>query len=237
MNATGSVSIRGKWPGIVTLRAGWWKSVARPLNDESPDAVLRTERGSAEFVRRCAEVLIEEGATSVHSPPLMRGTDRMYRNAGFVPHVELLLLERDLRRDVPPMAGAHAATAAERGRAVEIDSRAFSGDWRVGRLGIADSLDATPASEMLFADDGPAFAIIGISTDIAYLQRIAVDPAHQGTGLGRTLLRAAMAWARQQGARTMMLNTQVDNERATQMYRAESFNVLPSRLTIFRFQP
>lgn len=237
MNEGATVTVRGDWPGLVTLRSGWWKAVARPLNDDSQDAILRAERSSVEFVRRCAETLLQLGATGIHSPPLMRGTDRMFRAAGFTPHVELLLLERDLRRNIPPLEGVRVATAEDREAAVEIDRNAFAGDWRVGRLGLADALTATPASTMLFSDDGSGFAIVGISSEIGYLQRIAVDPARQGTGAGRMLLRGALAWARGQGARTMLLNTQLDNERAAHMYRSESFTVLPSRLTIYRFTP
>ncbi|MDX1449576.1 MAG: GNAT family N-acetyltransferase, partial [Acidimicrobiia bacterium] len=69
---------------------------------------------------------------------------------------------------------------------------------------------------------------------VAYLQRIAVDPGDQGAGVGRTLLRGSMAWARRRGARTMLLNTQTDNEKATMLYRSERFTVLSSRLTILR---
>jgi ribosomal protein S18 acetylase RimI-like enzyme len=235
MNAGANVSVRGEWPGLVTLRSGWWKAVARPLNDESSEAVLRAERSTVDFVRRSADTLIGLGATGVHSPPLMRGMDRTFRAAGFAAHVELLLLERDLRRGVEPQEGVHVATATDREQAVSIDARAFMGDWRVGRLGLEDALTATPDSTMLSLDEGNGFAIVGVSTEIGYLQRIAVAPDMQGTGMGRILLRASMAWARRRGARTMMLNTQLDNERATQMYRSESFTVLPTRLTIHRY--
>lgn len=235
MNPGGNVSVRGEWPGLVTLRSGWWKAVARPLNDDSSEAVLRAERSTVDFVRRSADTLIGLGASGVHSPPLMRGMDRTFKAAGFAPHVELLLLERDLRRGVEAQDGVHVATPADHEAAVRIDAMAFTGDWRVGRLGLEDALAATPDSTMLALDEGHGFAIVGVSTEIGYLQRIAVEPGMQGTGMGRVLLRAAMAWARRRGARTMMLNTQLDNERATQMYRSESFTVLPTRLTIHRY--
>ena len=235
MNPGVKVSVRGEWPGLVTLRSGWWKAVARPLNDESAEAVMRAERSTVDFVRRSADTLIELGASGVHSPPMMRGMDRVFRAAGFAPHVELLLLERDLRRGVETQDGVHVATPADREVAVSIDARAFVGDWRVGRLGLEDALSATPDSTMLSLDDGNGFAIVGVSAEIGYLQRIAVEPGLQGSGMGRVLLRASMAWARRRGARTMMLNTQLDNERATQMYRSESFTVLPTRLTIHRY--
>lgn len=235
MNAGGSVTVRGEWPGLVTMRSGWWKAVARPLHEDSADAVLRAERSSVDFVRKCAETLVTCGAVHVHSPPLMRGTDRMFRAAGFVPHTELLLLERDLRTNIGPFEGVHESTEDDFEAAVGVDATAFTGDWRVGRLGLNDALSATPNATMLSLDAGTGFAIVGVSAEVGYLQRIAVDPREQGRGLGGVLLRGAMAWARQRGARSMMLNTQMDNERATQMYRSESFTVLPTRLTIHRF--
>lgn len=235
MNQSGRVSVRGEWPGLVTLRSGWWKAVARPLHDESSDAAIRAERASAEFVGRCAAYLIDFGVEAVHSPPLLGTADRIYRAAGFVDHAQLVLLEADLRSAPREVVGVHPASQAEKDRAGDIDGRAFRGDWRVGRLGLADALAATPDSVMLWPDDGEGFVIVGVSTDIAYIQRIAVDPHDQGRGVGRLLLRGAMAWARRRGARTMLLNTQSDNEKATMLYRSESFDVLPSRLTILRF--
>lgn len=237
MNGAGSVTIRGEWPGSVTIRSGWWKAVARPLNDQSGDAVLRMERGSAEFVRRAAHALVELGAGAVMSPPLMPGSDSTFRRAGFTPYSHLVLMERDLRRDVPDVAGVHEATDAEEAAAIEIDDAAFDTPWRVGRLGLVDAREATPQSIMLWSDDGPAFSVIGIANEIGYLQRIAVHPDRQGAGLGRTLVRGSMGWARRNGARTMMLNTQPENDRAAALYRSEGFRELPSRLSIHRFVP
>jgi GNAT superfamily N-acetyltransferase len=236
MSGEGRVSARGEWPGLVILRAGWWKGVARPRHDHTLDAVLRLERSSPDFVRRCTGWLADRGATTVDSPPLMEGSARVFLQAGFSPHRELLLFERDLRERVQSPADVRTATDDDRIAAAVIDDAAFDGDWRVGRLGLTDALDATLHSVMLFHESGTGFAIVGVSHEIGYLQRVAVEPSHQGRGLGRTLVRAAMAWARARGARTMMLNTQTDNERATQMYRSESFVVLPSRLVIHRHQ-
>lgn len=234
MNQSGQVSVRGEWPGLVALRSGWWKAIARPLNDESPEAAIRAERASSDFLTRCVGTLVDLGVTGVHSPPLMRGSDRMYRAAGFVAHVELSLLEADLRSAPRDVDGVRMASNAERDRAAEVDRRAFSGEWRVGRLGLIDALAATPDSVMLWLDEGTGFSIVGVSAEIAYLQRIAIDPDEQGAGLGRVLLRGSMAWARRRGARTMLLNTQTDNEKATMLYRSESFHVLGSRLAILR---
>jgi [ribosomal protein S18]-alanine N-acetyltransferase len=236
MNDT-AVTVRGHWPGIVILRSGWWKGFGRPLHDDSPDAVLRVDRASAEFVRRSAHTLTDLGAGAVFSPPMMRGSDRVFRAAGFQPNRQLLLLERDLRREIAPNQGPSLSSSDDLIAAARIDAVAFEDDWRVGRLGLVDALDATPHSTLLMVEGGAGFAIVGVSAEVGYLQRIAVDPSRQGRGVGRSLLRGAMTWARGRGARTMLLNTQTDNEKATHMYRSESFVVLPSRLTIHRFEP
>jgi hypothetical protein len=184
MNAGTNVSVRGEWPGLVTLRSGWWKAVARPLNDDSTEAVLRAERSTVDFVRRSADALVDLGVSGVHSPPLMRGMDRTYRAAGFEPHAELLLLERDLRSGVEPQDGVHVATAADREAAVSIDANAFVGDWRVGRLGLEDALTATPNSTMLALDDGKGFAIVGVSTEIGVSPENRSRARHAGHGDG-----------------------------------------------------
>lgn len=237
MSGPTAVAVSGSWPGLVTLRSGWWKGVARPVNDESSDAVLRIERGSVDFVRRAAERLIALGARSVNSPPLFAGTERLFRSAGFLPHLQLAVMERDLRRDVPASEHVHAGARVDLDTAVRIDNAAFPSEWRIGRLGLEDALGATPDSALLFHDRGDGFAIVGVATEMSYLQRIAVDPVRQGQGRGRELVRASLAWARGRGARTMVLNTQLDNERAARMYRSEAFDDLSSRLTIHRFTP
>lgn len=231
------VGVRGTWPGLVTIRSGWWKAIGRPLNDQSTDAVLRVERGSSEFTRRAAEALLAAGATAVNSTPMMPGTGQMYVRAGFAPHTQLLLMERDLRAGVADVDGFHESDEEERIGALDIDEAAFDGPWRVGRLGIEDALAATPEAAMLSPDHGAGFAIVGIAMDVGYLQRVAVHPDDQGTGVGRLLVRASMAWARQRGARTMMLNTQMDNDRAAALYHSEGFRTLTTRLTIHRFAP
>ena len=113
-----------------------------------------------------------------------------------------------------------------------IDSLAFEPDWQIGRLGLVDALGATVQAEILSVGDG--FALVGVSGPVAYLQRLAVHPAAQGKGVGKTLVWIAMRWARSSGARSIMLNTQPDNHRATALYRSMGFEVAAERLTVLR---
>ncbi len=228
----------GAWPGQVVLRRRWAKAHARPWNDELPAAGLRIERGGAEFAEACFEWLTERGCEEVLSVPVHPGSSRLWTASGFSPRVELHLLARSLADPIP---APHHAIRAGGGHGdwtavTAIDNRSFDRFWRVGRLGLADAAAATPRSRLLVADvagEPIGFVIAGISLDTGYLQRMAVDPAVQGRGIGRSLVRAALRWARRRGARTMLLNTQLDNRAATALYRSEGFEILPERLTIY----
>lgn len=238
MSRIGGVSVKGNWPGAVVLRAGWSKAVARPWNDEERAAGLRFERGSWEFVRACTETLFALGAPRVYSAPVHRAGMALWERAGFVPDRQLVLMERSLARPVPPTEPRLETTTGLVEEVVAVDRAAFGPDWQIGRLGLEDALTATVRSRLIIPIGDPgAFAIVGVTGSTSYLQRLAVSPAAQGHGLGRRLLRESMRWARAAGARSMLLNTQPDNERASALYRSEGFELLADRLTVLRADP
>lgn len=236
-----AISARGSWPGRVTLRSGWAQSIARPFNDDTADAALRLDRGSAHFLRTSTEWLFDAGAPSVISTPLHPGMDRVWDEAGFAPFRELLLMERDLSFPTePPIHPIEPGEDDDWEAALEIDRRAFDPEWRIGRHGLEDARDATPTTAFLVSraeDEVTGFSIVGISSVTGYLQRIAVDPRVQGTGLGRSLLRASVEWVGRRQAQTLLLNTQRDNRGAARLYRSERFETLPQPLLLLRSTP
>lgn len=227
----------GAWPGPVVLRRRWAKAHARPWNESFPAAGLRLERGGSDFLEGCFAWLAERGCRLVLSNPLHPNATGIWEAAGFAGHTELRLLARSLVEPIPepshpirPGGGGNDWPAV-----VEIDDRSFDQFWRVGRLGLADAAAATPRSRLLIAEAAGrpvGFAIAGVSLGTGYLQRMAVDPQMRGVGVGRSLVRAALRWARGRGARTMLLNTQLDNGPATALYRSEGFEILPERLVV-----
>jgi ribosomal protein S18 acetylase RimI-like enzyme len=54
---------------------------------------------------------------------------------------------------------------------------------------------------------------------------LAVDPDHQGRGIGRALVEATVAGARQQGARKLTLRVLGSNQRARRLYESCGFQV------------
>ena len=57
------------------------------------------------------------------------------------------------------------------------------------------------------------------------LNGMAVDPGHQGRGVGRALLEACVAGARQRGARKLTLRVLGFNHRARRLYESSGFQV------------
>jgi ribosomal protein S18 acetylase RimI-like enzyme len=61
--------------------------------------------------------------------------------------------------------------------------------------------------------------------DTAVVWNIMIDRAFRRKGLGRELMRRAIAWAREQGLRGVVLETQTNNAPAWRFYRALGFKL------------
>lgn len=239
MNRT--LRVRGRWPGRLTLRKGWAMAQARPWNDHVADAALRLDRGGPAMIGEATAWLHAHQVPSVMSPPLHRPATELWSEAGFGMYRTLHLFERDLSFAIdPPPVPVRAGRPDDWREVMEIDNQAFDPTWRVGRLGLADALAATLRSGYLVATTEPdrvdGFAIVGVSGTGGYLQRIAVRPERQGERLGSSLLLASLAWARGEGAHTMILNTQPENGAAGRLYLRHHFEPLPDSLYIYRHQ-
>lgn len=231
------VRVEGAWPDSVQLRRGWALARARPWNDQVPTtAALRLERGGDRFISTCCQWLAAEGIEEVLSPAVTSEQTRIWRRAGFGDHLELVVFERSLVR--PAASPGHPVVEVlepDFERLARIDDRAFNSTWRVGRRGLEDAAAATSLSSVMVveAGDRPAgFVIVGESGGISYLQRLAVEPGATGRGIGRSLVRSAISWARTRGGRTMLLNTQPENEPAARLYASEGFELQLPRLYV-----
>ncbi|MCB2223416.1 MAG: GNAT family N-acetyltransferase [Actinobacteria bacterium] len=232
------VRVTGDWPAPVALRKGWARADARPWNDAVPLAHLRLQRGNAAFIAECVEAVAELGAPGVLSPPLPESAQRIWREAGFRPHAQLALLRLDLGAARAPDRLVVAGGPADLREALRIDAAAFDEFWRFDRHAMDEAVSSTRRAAIHVvrkAGGGlSGFAVTGVGVTIAYLQRLAVDPASQGKGVGRSLVRAAARWAAREGARSLMLNTQRDNVPAIGLYETEGFEVLSEPLAVLK---
>lgn len=231
--------VEGVWPGLVTLRRGWGKAVARPWNDDITDPTVRLERGSSDFLRSVAHRLAPLGSGSVYSPALYPSATGVWTRAGFEEFDVLNVMECDLGRD---QAAAHPAEVWEHpdwSAVVEIDRLAFDGFWRMSRPGLLEALRATPRSAVLKLNTGTelaGYALVGAQMGLSFLQRVAVAPQYSGRGMGSSLVRSAKTWAKGNAARIMVLNLRPENDRARRLYEREGFRTGSSHLLLLRFE-
>lgn len=113
---------------------------------------------------------------------------------------------------------------------VLLERRCFAPEEAMGADTIGRFLGVGRGTARVLEVDGQ---VAGVALLVATMDRgemrlasIAVDPDHQGEGLGRRLLGDAMEAARDRGARRMILEVRVGNRRAQRLYADEGFDVV-----------
>jgi GNAT superfamily N-acetyltransferase len=192
-------------------------------------------------VQRCIGELRRAGYRAAVTSAMARADQPPFIEAGFVPGDRLRLLVHPL--DELPAAVLTGRVHIQRGRQRDIDSllavdaAAFSGPWRLDRVGVDDALHATPSVHLRVARDAVGtvgYAICGRAGQRGYVQRLAVHPRAQGQGVGGTLLLDGLRWLRRWGARDALVNTQEGNDRSLRLYQRVGFVLQPDGLTVLR---
>lgn len=220
-----------RW-GAERVRVGSWRG-DQGLAYLAP--VAETPPASTTIVRHCCVLLAGQGYREVVTGALGRREQQGFLQAGFEVREELHLLSRALR-DLPRLAAAplRRGHRRDRQRILAVDTLAFPPFWRLDDEGMTEALSATRSARLRVADEEQVmgYAISGRSGTRGYLQRLAVDPAAQGRGLGRALVIDGLRWMRRHGADQVVVNTQVGNQRALQLYLNLGFRLEPSGLAV-----
>lgn len=179
-----------------------------------------------------------EGVHRVLTSALHEAELRPFLASGFTEHERLLLLHHSLR-SIPTTSHpvrVRRAWPRDQAAVLDIDARAFDGFWALDREGLGDAIRATPSSRYRVAGGRGApvngYAVTGRAADRGYLQRLAVDPAHHRSGVGRALVIDALTWLRRAGGRLAVVNTQERNVGALSLYQACGFVLQPVGLTV-----
>ena len=182
------------------------------------------------------ERLLRQGYRSVITAavgPLVR--DLLIRD-GFGIRSELAALSHDLETSRRIRSPGRTRRARQRDLAgvLRVDAAAFAPFWRLDAEGLHEARTATPHSRwrVIRASEVTAYSITGRAGSRGYLQRLAVAPHCQGQGQGTVLVSDALAWLRRRGARTALVNTPPDNERALYLYQRCGFRIEPDRLAV-----
>lgn len=182
---------------------------------------------SAPFVRHCLEQLSARGFSRVVTTALAEPEQIGFLDAGFGIEENLHLLVHDLRR-LPAAVPAplRRAGRSDRRAVLQVDALAFRPFWRIDEDGLTEALAATPRARFRVAsgENGiTAYAITGRAGRRGFLQRLAVHPDHQHTGLGRALATDALHWLHRWRVDRAVVNTQLDNVGALKLYESLGF--------------
>ena len=109
-----------------------------------------------------------------------------------------------------------------------VERRAYPYPWTIGIF--RDCLAAGYPAWVLL--EGGAFighGVLSVAADEAHVLNVCIDPARQGRGHGRILLRAMVQAARGLGARRVFLEVRPSNPAAFALYQDEGFNEIGRR--------
>lgn len=81
---------------------------------------------------------------------------------------------------------------------------------------------------------GYACGVVDPVTALGHLDILCIDPAAQGRGFGRLLLRAIQQHFASQGATHVTLESLTGNDTANALYRAEGFEILANHWNWFK---
>lgn len=181
--------------------------------------------------------LLRQGFRAVMTAAVAPPARDLLIDDGYNVRSELTALSRDLDA-VPPLPDSRGHTRRARRRdldeVLKVDTGAFGPFWRLDAEGLRDARTATPRSRWRVnrGTEVMGYCITGRAGSTGYLQRLAVAADRQGRGLGTLLVSDALAWLRQTGVRTALVNTPPDNGRALALYGRCGFQVEPHRLAV-----
>ena len=221
--------------GAERARAAPWRgetdvAALTPL----PDAPVPT----AAFVRRCLTELGNRGYRRVVTSALTPSEQLGFLAAGFTISEQLHLLSHDLR-DIPSveLVGIRLGRAGRRDNrdVLDLDGRAFEPFWRLDSRSLRDAVGATPSARFRVARQGGhvvGYAVTGRAGRRGYVQRLAVAPEVQRQGVGTALVLDGLRWLRRRRAKEALVNTQLGNEAALNLYERLGFRRQPSGLSV-----
>ena len=99
--------------------------------------------------------------------------------------------------------------------------------WSLDRL---SAIVADPASLTLVAEDTQNY-VVGFQTvepvadAVVEITRLYIDPAARGGGIGGVLVDAGLAWARERGVISMLVNVFADNQAGRRFYERAGFTL------------
>lgn len=226
-----------------TITGGADRLRVRPWKGDPSIAFLSPSPGQTPTIRglqRALDDIRSAGFAAVLTPAMTSAEQSPFLDIGFVVHERLHLLSHPVRNIPDPrVAGIHL----RRGRnsdvvdVLDVDGRAFDSFWKFDQTSLLDARIATPHSRFRVATLRHrivGYHITGRAGTVGYLQRLAVDPAVHGRGIGTALVGDSLGWCHRRQCSSVLVNTQEINTRALALYRHLGFVPEPAGLAVLR---
>ncbi|HMQ32354.1 MAG TPA: GNAT family N-acetyltransferase [Chloroflexaceae bacterium] len=159
---------------------------------------------------------------------------------GYLKTTEILVYEKP-HLDIPaagnPAVQVRPAADVDLPEVMRLDRACFEPQWTKDGTILGPAIEHGPyfvVAELEHEPVGYAYATTHFGGRLVHLVRIAVDPARRGAGIGVRLLADVVAFAEEQHAAAITLNTQAYNARAQRLYSWFGFAPTGERQTVLR---
>jgi ribosomal protein S18 acetylase RimI-like enzyme len=227
--------------GIVCARVRKWPSRPDIAHLVLTDHTVAPSQGSLD---EWTNSLRAEGYGSIRTGALSQSAAAPFELAGFHEVQQLALLRmktpiallstragRRPHHEMRPLRSQRALDVAAR-----LDHLAFDSGWDLDVAGIEEACHATPVHRIRLAvtatDEPVGYMVTGRNGSAGFIQRLAVDPAHEGQGVATSLLQDGFGWLARRRVTDILVNTHLDNERALTLYQRLGFEQLPENLRV-----
>ncbi len=159
---------------------------------------------------------------------------------GYLNETEILVYEK-ARFDIPdggnPAVQVRSATNVDLAEVLRLDQTCFEPQWTKDDTVLGPAIELGPYFVVAELDGdivGYAFATTHFGGRLVHLVRIAVSPQRRGARIGVRLLAEVVAYAGEQRANLVTLNTQAYNVHAQRLYRWFGFSATGERQFVLR---
>ncbi len=228
------------WSGVTTVRARPWPGAPQRAfllisGSHGPDLRLP----DATVLSQWLNTLASWGYTSVRTTAMAPPVAGVFHDLGFTTVQDLSLLQLshtasdriDLPADISPRVMptgwlARRFRPGSLNNVLSLDAAAFGSDWHMDMANFTDALSATNQSRVFVShrnNELEGFVLAGYTARHGFIQRLAVHPNARRGGVATRLLATSLNWIINNGCNDTVVNTEVLNHPAQNLYRKFGF--------------